>query len=134
MNYTFVLGWDAKVLPSAFVQVSNCGKRYYPWNGAHASVTVSPSVSAFDLGTVVSTGDNPLKKRGYSTSVDLTENVPFSYTYSITGTVMCWLVEKTRCACYYVVVLAAVPGTNPSASVPVKPTTTDPVFAVDDDL
>lgn len=86
LGQTFTVAWDPRVLPSAFVSVSNCGRRYYPWNGAHASVTVSPAASAFDLGAVVSGKDNPIRKRGYATTVDVSEAAPFSYAYSITGT------------------------------------------------
>jgi hypothetical protein len=85
LNQTFTVSWDSRVLPSAFVQVSNCGRRYYPWNGAHASVTVSPAASAFDLGAVVSAKDNPIKKRGYATTVDVSETSPFTYSYTISG-------------------------------------------------
>jgi hypothetical protein len=129
LNQTFTVSWDARVLPSAYVQVSNCGRRYYPWNGAHASVTVSPAASAFDLGAVVSAKDNPIKKRGYATTVDVSETAPFTYSYTISGKcsssiVLSWVTRGTVFVC------TAAAGTAPGKAV-TSPGKRD-IFAVDD--
>ena len=60
--------------------------RYYPWNGTHNSVTVSPAVTAFDLGTSVACADNPLRQRDFTTFMDVEEDRPLTLRYSLTCT------------------------------------------------
>ncbi len=109
LNYTFSLSWDPAVMPSALVHVSNCGRSYFPWNGTHASVTVSPVLSAFDLGTNVSVAENPLRMRGVDTCLELVEGRPATLRYSLSGGVTwCW--DATRSS-----VLVCGFGVGPSA-------------------
>ena len=83
LGCTFSLAWDPSVLPSTLLHISNNGRKYYPWSGAHTSVTVSPVASAFDLGTAVSTADNPLKSRGVDTAVDVDAGTSLFMEYTL---------------------------------------------------
>jgi hypothetical protein len=51
---------------------SNGGRHYTPWNGRHRGVLGIKDVTAyFDLGLAASLADNPWKKRGIATALEL---------------------------------------------------------------
>lgn len=82
-NYRVTLDWDAEVFPSLMLWISNGGRGAPPWNGRHWALGVEPVCSAFDLGRLISTADNPLSKAGVRTSRMLTPDHPFNTRYSI---------------------------------------------------
>lgn len=62
------LTWDASHFPDLILWVSNRGRTGFPWNGRHQALGVEPVCAAFDLGTEISTGPNPLNAGGHPTA------------------------------------------------------------------
>jgi hypothetical protein len=75
--------WDNDRLPNLALWMSNRGRLHSPWNGRNLCVGVEPCVSAFG-GILASLADNPVKKRGVATSLELHpgENTQLSYRIS----------------------------------------------------
>ena len=61
------LTWDASHFPDLILWVSNRGRTAFPWNGRHQAVGLEPVCAAFDLGTEISAGPNPLQTAGHPT-------------------------------------------------------------------
>ncbi len=75
------LSWDASVLPSLLLWISNRGRTYSPWNGRNLCLGVEPVASAFELGCRPSMADNPINARGIPTTVSLEPGTPVEIAY-----------------------------------------------------
>lgn len=70
-QYAVELCWDAEMLPNCLLWYSNRGRKAEPWNGKNLCLGVEPVASAFDLGPKICCVQNPLSKRGFSTTACL---------------------------------------------------------------
>ena len=68
-DYRVKLTWDGELLKHCLLWMSNRGCKAHPWNGDTLCLGVEPITAAFDLGSVISRGENPLRKEGVCTSV-----------------------------------------------------------------
>lgn len=59
-GFRAVLRWDADILPSLLLWLSNRGRRQAPWNGRNLCLGMEPVAAAFDLGTAASLGRTPV--------------------------------------------------------------------------
>lgn len=75
------LCWDASVLPSLLLWISNRGRSYSPWNSRNLCLGVEPVASAFELGCHAALASNPINDRGVSTAVALDPNRPLEIAY-----------------------------------------------------
>lgn len=75
------LTWDASVLPSLLLWISNRGRTYEPWNGRNLCLGVEPVASAFELGCRPSLAANPINARGVPTAVALDPRQPVEIAY-----------------------------------------------------
>jgi len=66
---SYRLSWDASVLPSLLLWISNRGRTYSPWNGRNLCLGVEPVASAFELGCRAGLAVNPINERGVSTAI-----------------------------------------------------------------
>jgi hypothetical protein len=80
---TVTLDWDATHFPSLVLWFSNRGRTAWPWSGRHMAIGIEPVAAAFDLGTAISAGANPLGARGVATAVELHPGRPFRTRYRI---------------------------------------------------
>lgn len=55
---------DTAHFPDLNLWICNRGRSAFPWNGRHQSLGLEPVCAAFDLGTAVSAGPNPLETSG----------------------------------------------------------------------
>lgn len=78
---TYRLTWDASVLPSLLLWISNRGRTYSPWNGRNLCLGVEPVASAFELGCRPSMAANPITARGIPTAVALEPGKPVEIAY-----------------------------------------------------
>jgi len=62
------LTWDAGHFPDLILWVSNRGRAAFPWNGRHQALGLEPVCAAFDLGTRISAGPNPLQTATHPTA------------------------------------------------------------------
>lgn len=69
-GYRVTVEWDA-ALRHCLLWISNRGRAFPPWNSRNLCLGVEPVTSAFDLGTAISAGSNPLAARGMQTAVPL---------------------------------------------------------------
>jgi hypothetical protein len=82
-SYVARLTWQPEHFPSLLLWFSNRGRRHYPWLGRHLALGVEPICSAFDLGTALSSGANPIAEEGISTARRLAPDEPFVTRYRI---------------------------------------------------
>lgn len=75
------LDWDATILPSLLLWISNRGRAYAPWNGRNLCVGVEPMAGAFDLGTRAALASNPINARGVPTALSLSPGAPVTLRY-----------------------------------------------------
>jgi hypothetical protein len=75
------LTWDACVLPSLLLWISNRGRTYSPWNGRNLCLGVEPVASAFELGCRPSLTANPINARGIPTAVSIEPGKPVEMAY-----------------------------------------------------
>jgi hypothetical protein len=79
------LNWDTTKLPSCLLWMSNRGRKFPPWNGRNLCIGVEPVASAFDLGSVIASVDNPIAAAGIATAVTIEPGMPLSLGYRIRG-------------------------------------------------
>ncbi|MBL0371569.1 hypothetical protein JJB09_05970 [Rhizobium sp. KVB221] len=82
-KYRVRLGWRNDHFPSLLLWFSNRGRTAYPWNGNHLALGVEPIASAFDLGTAISTADNPIAASGIETALSFKAGETFRTSYRI---------------------------------------------------
>ncbi|MDE2457412.1 MAG: hypothetical protein KGL43_27795 [Burkholderiales bacterium] len=85
-GWRFELGWDAAVLPSCLLWVSNAGRRDWPWSRRHYALGIEPVCTYFDQGVVACAAENALSRRGVATSVALQPGVPLQIDYRMAVT------------------------------------------------
>ncbi len=83
-GYAFALSWDATVLPSCLLWISNGGRQAWPWSGRHYALGVEPVCSYFDWGVDAGTASNPVSARGVATCVQLDPAQPLEFDYRMT--------------------------------------------------
>ena len=67
-GYRVRLSWNPEHYPSTLLWFSNRGRQMPPWNGRHLALGLEPICAAFDLGTQISAGHNPIAGRGVPTA------------------------------------------------------------------
>lgn len=77
------LSWQKEHFPSLLLWYSNRGRTDYPWNGRHVALGMEPVASAFDLGSVASTSENPISTAGVPTSIAFQPHRLFTTRYRI---------------------------------------------------
>jgi len=75
------LSWDASILPSLLLWISNRGRSYAPWNSRNLCVGVEPLVGAFDLGYHAAAAQNPINEKGVDTARSLIPGEPTTIKY-----------------------------------------------------
>lgn len=75
------LSWDASVLPSLLLWMSNRGRAASPWNRRNVCLGIEPVASAFDLGTDAALAVNSINQRGVATAVTLDPAKPVTICY-----------------------------------------------------
>jgi len=75
------LTWDASVLPSLLLWISNRGRTYSPWNSRNLCLGVEPIAGAFELGCHAALADNPINERGVPTAVPIDPMQPVDIAY-----------------------------------------------------
>lgn len=79
----FELDWDRDLLPTLMMWHTDGGITGEPWNGQFRAIGLEPLAAAFDLHTDVSTGPNPINKRGVKTWIDLDPAKPLEIRHSV---------------------------------------------------
>ncbi len=79
----FELDWDREVMPNLMFWHTDGGIGGEPWRNQFRAIGLEPLASAFDLHTDVSTGPNPINKRGIRTSIDLDPAQPLEIRHSV---------------------------------------------------
>jgi hypothetical protein len=82
-RFRCTLAWDPVLFPSLMLWFSNRGLADPPWSGRHLALGVEPVAAAFDLGTAISTADNPIARRGIATAASFRAGVPVTTRYRI---------------------------------------------------
>jgi len=82
-GYRAALEWDIAAFPHLMLWVSNRCRADAPWHGRHLALGIEPCCAAFDLGTAISTQDNPLTRSGVATAVTLAVGSPWATSYRI---------------------------------------------------
>src|SRR5436190_8819183 len=73
---------DPRVLRSTILWISNGGRHYAPWSSRHVNVLGLEEVTAnFHYGLAESVADNPLRRRGHETFVQLDPRRPLVVNY-----------------------------------------------------
>jgi len=73
---------DARILRNTILWMSNGGRHYAPWSGRHTAVLGIEDVTAYyHIGLAESVKKNPLKEKGFPTSVTLNAKKPFVVNY-----------------------------------------------------
>jgi hypothetical protein len=83
---SYELTWDAAILSSLLLWMSNRGRRYAPWNGRNMCVGVEPMTGLLDLGCNASLAVNPLNIKGYPTALSLDPAKPTIIQYRFAAT------------------------------------------------
>ena len=83
-QYRCTLEWDANVLPSLMLWISNNGRSSAPWNGRHLALGVEPVCAPFDFGAKVATLHTPLSLAGIPTAISLSRHQPWRTSYQLT--------------------------------------------------
>lgn len=82
LGYLWYALKDPRVLQSTVMWFSNGGRHYPPWNGRHTGVMGLEDVTAyFHFGLAESATDNPLRRRGIKTTLELDPNIPLEVNY-----------------------------------------------------
>jgi hypothetical protein len=82
-GFTAELTWQAEHFPDLVLWVSNRGRTAFPWSGRHQALGVEPVCAAFDLGTAVSAGTNPLSRTGRTTARTFRAGEVFTTVYRL---------------------------------------------------
>lgn len=80
-GYRLAIAWDPS-LRHCLLWISNRGRSFEPWNSRNLCLGVEPVTSAFDLGTAISAGRNPMAADGMATAVELTAGRPYRLSHS----------------------------------------------------
>jgi hypothetical protein len=81
-SYAWFALRDPRSLRSTLLWMSNGGRHYFPWNGAHTRVLGVEDVTAnFHYGLAESARSNPLRRRGIATALRLDRSRPTTIRY-----------------------------------------------------
>lgn len=78
-----VLDWPRDILPALMIWHSDRELADPPWNRRYRGLGLEPLAAAFDLYDGVSTGPNPINRRGVATALRLEAGKPLRIAYSI---------------------------------------------------
>ncbi|WP_375451809.1 hypothetical protein [uncultured Devosia sp.] len=78
-----VLDWDRTLLPSLQIWHTDRGIAGKPWNNLYRGLGLEPIAAAFDLNDAVSTGPNPINRRGVPTAIAIHPALPTVIGYSV---------------------------------------------------
>jgi hypothetical protein len=81
----FELDWDHTLLPTLMFWHTDGGIGGEPWNGSFRALGCEPLAAAFDFHTDVSTGPNPINRRGVKTWIDIDPAEPLEIRHSVRG-------------------------------------------------
>jgi hypothetical protein len=81
----FELDWDRTLLPTLMFWHTDGGIGGEPWNNQFRALGCEPLAAAFDLHTDVSTGPNPINRRGVKTWIDIDPAQPLEIRHSVRG-------------------------------------------------
>lgn len=82
-SYRLDLTWNNAHFPNLLLWISHRALPMPPWNGRTTMLGVEPVCSAFDHGTAVAQGENPIKERGIATTLTLRAGEPFRTQYRL---------------------------------------------------
>ncbi len=82
------LTWDADILPSLQLWISNRGRKGAPWSGRNMCLGVEPLCAVFDLGTRAGLAPNPISTRGIATAATLDPAKPTRIDYRFEATAL----------------------------------------------
>jgi hypothetical protein len=82
-GYRVHLTWQREHFPSLLLWYSNHGRQGAPWLGRHRALGVEPVCSAFDLGSQISSVDNPIAAQGTATAQSFRAGETFVTRYRI---------------------------------------------------
>jgi hypothetical protein len=83
-RYAVTVSWDADVLPSCLLWISNGGRLGYPWLGRVRALGIEPCAAPFDLGPAYAgEADTPLKRAGIPTDLAFNAQTKRHIQYSI---------------------------------------------------
>lgn len=71
-----VLDWDRTLLPSLQIWHTDRGIEGAPWHGQYRGLGLEPIAAAFDLNDAISTGPNPINRRGVPTAIEIGPDRP----------------------------------------------------------
>jgi hypothetical protein len=81
--YEVTLTWDERNFPHCMFWMSNYGRQDAPWHGENLCLGIEPIASAFDLGSAVSTAENPLLSSGAKTYQTFSPDKPAAIAHSV---------------------------------------------------
>ncbi len=79
----YELEWDRNLLPTLMFWHTDGGIGGEPWNNQFRALGCEPLAAAFDFHTDVSTGPNPINRRGVKTWVDIDPVQPLEIRHAI---------------------------------------------------
>ena len=83
-RYAVEVSWDANVLPSCLLWISNGGRLGYPWLGRVRALGIEPCAAPFDLGPAYAgEADTPLQRAGIPTDLTFNAKTKRHLQYSI---------------------------------------------------
>lgn len=78
-----VLDWDRTLLPSLQIWHTDRGIAGPPWDGGYRGLGLEPIAAAFDLNDSISTGPNPINRRGVLTAITIDPQNPTTIRHSV---------------------------------------------------
>ncbi len=83
-GYELLYGYDAGILPSLVIWLSNCGRQEAPFSGNFRTLGLEAVAGAFDLGPQISCSDqNPMAREGLKTCLRLAAGEEFVTTSTV---------------------------------------------------
>jgi len=79
------LDWDRGLLPSLQIWHTDGGIKPAPWHGRYRGLGIEPVASAFDLHHAVSTGANPINRRGVATAIFIDPAAPVVIRHTVSA-------------------------------------------------
>jgi len=84
LGFEIIFSYDAELLPSLVIWISNCGRTEAPFDGKFKTLGIEAVAGAFDLGPQVSSSkENPVAKEGISTFIELSAGEKLTTTSTI---------------------------------------------------
>ena len=77
------LFWDAQLIPTCLLWMSNYGRAFAPWGGKNCCLGIEPIAGALDLAVQSISSDNAIISQGVKTTVELKANNPVTFAYGL---------------------------------------------------